>query len=153
MKIFLVAQQSTMFRLVMALIITDIIFGCLRAARERCFNSNVGINGMIRKAAMCVSLLCMAYIDELLSLNLIAFVPEGIIEYLPLKTAGCMEFFAVIYAVYEVLSVLKNMTLAGLPVAKIWDILKKFLKDTTGEIVDTDDDEDEEKKESETEGE
>jgi hypothetical protein len=55
-----------------------------------------------------------------------------------------MEFFAVIYCVYEVLSVLKNMTLSGLPVDKIWEAVRKFLKNNTGEIIDVDDDDDEE---------
>lgn len=124
----------------------DVIFGCLRAIKEHEFNSAIGINGMIRKAGMLISLVCMAYIDMIISLNLIGFIPEGIREYLPLEAVGIMEFFAVIYCIYEILSVLKNMTLSGLPVDKIWEAVRGFLKKNTSEIVDTDED-DEEKKE------
>ena len=143
--ILIFAQQNAIFKLVIALVVMDVIFGCLRAIKEKQFNSSVGINGMIRKAGMLISLVCMIYLDRILELNLIGFIPEGVLQYLPLKRSGIMEFFAVIYAVYEVLSVLKNMALSGLPVEKIWKVLKNFLQSNTSEIIDINDDE--EKKE------
>ena len=134
--------QSRMFQLLSILIVTDIIFGCLRALREKKFNSSVGINGMIRKAGMMLSCICMAWVDNVISLNLIGFIPEAIRSYLPLETVDIMSFFAVIFCIYEVLSVLKNMTLSGLPVDKIWKATGKFLKENTGEIIEAEEVED-----------
>ena len=50
-----------------------------------------------------------------------------------------MEFFALLYIVYEVLSVLKNMTLSGLPVRRVWITVKAFLKKNTGEFIEVED--------------
>lgn len=133
--------QSKMFQILAILIVMDICFGCLRAAREHTFNSSIGINGMIRKAGMVLSCICMAWLDSIIDLNLIGFIPEAVRNYLPLDTVDVMTFFAVIYCVYEILSVLKNMTLSGLPVDKIWKTVGKFLRDNTGEIIDIDDEE------------
>ena len=136
-----------MFQILAILIVMDIVFGCLRAVRERTFNSSIGINGMIRKAGMVLSCICMAWLDSIIDLNLIGFIPEAVRGYLPLDRVDVMTFFAVIFCVYEVLSVLKNMTLSGLPVDKIWAAMRKFLKENTGEIIDIDEDKDEEVKE------
>ena len=136
-----------MFQILAILIVMDIVFGCLRAVRERTFNSSIGINGMIRKAGMVLSCICMAWLDSIIDLNLIGFIPEAVRNYLPLDRVDVMTFFAVIFCVYEVLSVLKNMTLSGLPVDKIWAAMRKFLKENTGEIIDIDEDKDEEVKE------
>ena len=38
----------------------------------------------------------------------------------------------------EIVSILKNMTLAGLPVKKLWDAVKKFLGKYTEELPDDD---------------
>lgn len=141
-----------MFQLLAIFIIMDIIFGCLRAVREKTFNSSVGINGMIRKAGMMISVICMCWVDSVIQLNLIGFVPEAIRNYLPIEKVDTMTFFAIIFCVYEILSVLKNMTLSGLPVNKIWETLRKFLKENTSEIMDEDKDfEDDEEEKSETE--
>lgn len=141
----LTMAQSSLFQLVAILVIMDVIFGCLRAIKEKAFNSTIGINGMIRKAGILVSLLFMALIDTVIHIDLIAFVPEAITQYLPAPQVGLLEFFAIIYTIYEILSVLKNMTLAGLPVRKIWDIMREFLQKNTGEIAEFVDSEDENK--------
>ena len=145
--VFISMTQSRMFQLLSILIVMDILFGCLRAMKEKSFNSSIGINGMIRKAGMMLSCICMAWVDNVIDLNLIGFIPEAIRSYLPIDNVDIMTFFAIIFAVYEVLSVLKNMTLSGLPVDKIWKTVGKFLKENTGEIIDIDE---EEKKEEVT---
>lgn len=139
--VFISVGQNTIFRILLVLVVMDVIFGCLRAIKDHKFNSTVGINGMIRKAGMLISLVCMTYLDALLDFNLIGFIPENIRGYLPAETVGIMEFFAIIYIIYEILSVLKNMTLSGLPVSKIWIASEKFLKDNTAEISDFPEDE------------
>lgn len=130
------AGQSKLFQIIIILVIMDVIFGTFRAAKEKQFNSCIGINGMIRKAGMMVSLICLVYLDAIIEFNLIGFIPDGIRQYLPGDSIGIMEFFAVIYIVYEAVSVLKNMALSGLPVGKVWSKLKIFLEENTGEIAE-----------------
>ena len=137
------AGQSKLLQVLIVLVVMDVIFGLLRAIKEKAFNSSIGINGMIRKAGMLISLVCLIFLDAIIQINLIGFIPEGIREYLPGDSVGAMEFFAFIYIVYEAVSVLKNMTLAGLPLRHIWEITRKFLVEKTGEITEVPSDSDE----------
>ena len=134
--VIIAAGQSKLFRALIVLVVMDVIFGTLRAIKEKQFNSCVGINGMIRKAGMMISLVCLVYLDDIVHFNLIGFIPDGIRGYMPGETIGIMEFFAVIYIVYEAVSVLKNMSLSGLPVGRIWTAVKHFLSDNTAEIAE-----------------
>lgn len=133
--VVLAAGHSKFFQILIVLVIMDVIFGVLRACREKKFNSTIGINGMIRKAGMLISLVCMVYLDAIVQFNLIGFIPEAIRSYLPSESIGIMEFFALIYVIYEVVSVLKNMALSGLPVSKIWVKLRTWLETNTEEIA------------------
>ena len=135
-EIFITISQSKMFQLLAILIIMDVVFGCLRAVKEKSFNSTVGINGLIRKGGMFLCCICLVFVDNIISLDLIGFIPDAIKSYLPIEKIDIMSFFAVIFCIYEVLSVLKNMALSGLPVNKIWKKLSNFLKTNTGEIID-----------------
>lgn len=54
--------------------------------------------------------------------------------YLPGQTVGTMEFFALLYIAYEIVSILKNMSLCGLPVKKVWRTVKKALSKYTNEL-------------------
>lgn len=132
--------HSILFRLAVVLLVTDTVFGILRACRERKFNSCVGIDGAIRKAGMLISLALFYVVDTILDLNLIGFIPDEIRGMMGLTTVGVMGFFALVYCVYEIVSVLKNMALAGLPVSKIWKKLAEWLKANTGEISELPDD-------------
>lgn len=143
LPVVIAAGQSKLFQVLVVLVVMDIIFGTLRAVKEKKFNSCVGINGMIRKAGMMISLVCLVYLDDIITFNLIGFIPEGIRQYLPGDSIGVMEFFAAVYIVYEAVSVLKNMALSGLPVGKIWGKVKDFLSANTGEIAELPEDENE----------
>lgn len=134
---FVSLSASRLFKLVIVLIIMDIIFGSLRAIKEKKFNSSVGIDGMIRKAGMLLSLFFLVYVDDILDMNLIGFIPDSVLIYLPINSVGVMEFFAFVYSIYETISVLKNMTLSGLPTKTIWGAVEKFLSANTGEMVST----------------
>lgn len=139
--VLLAAGQSKLFQVLVVLVVMDVIFGSLRAIKEKRFNSCVGINGMIRKAGMMISLVCLVCLDDIITFNLIGFIPEGIREYLPGESIGIMEFFAVIYIAYEAVSVLKNMALSGLPVGQVWTRVKVFLSANTAEIAELPEDE------------
>ena len=137
--VFDIMRGNILFQLVVIMIVMDVVFGSLRAAKERSFNSSVGIDGGIRKIGMLISLVCLVFVDILCPVNLVGFLPETLREYIHMQDITVMEFFALLYIVYEILSVLKNMTLSGLPVRKVWVTVKGFLKKNTGEFIEIED--------------
>lgn len=132
------AAHNRVIQLVVLAIVCDTIFGVLRAVKEKKFNSCAGIDGAIRKVGMLISLVFMLAIDVLVKVNLIAFIPESARTYLGLTTVGVAEFFSLLYIAYEVVSILKNMTLCGLPIKGIWEKVRAFLTKYTEELPDTD---------------
>ena len=137
--VFDIMRVNILFQLVVIMIVMDVVFGSLRAAKERSFNSSVGIDGGIRKIGMLISLVCLVFVDILCPVNLVGFLPETLREYIHMQDITVMEFFALLYIVYEVLSVLKNMTLSGLPVRRVWITVKGFLRKNTGEFIEIED--------------
>ena len=132
------AAHNRVIQLVVLAIVCDTIFGVLRAVKEKKFNSCAGIDGAIRKVGMLISLVFMLAIDVLVKVNLIAFIPESVSTYLGLSRVGVAEFFSLLYIAYEVVSILKNMTLCGLPIKGIWEKVRAFLTKYTEELPDTD---------------
>lgn len=132
------AAHNKIIQLVVLAIVCDTVFGVLRAIKEKKFNSCAGIDGAIRKVGMLISLVFMLAIDVLVKVNLIAFIPESVRTYLGLTTVGVAEFFSLLYIAYEVVSILKNMTLCGLPIKGIWEKVRAFLTKYTEELPDTD---------------
>lgn len=139
-RIYEAAAHDTLIQLVAIAIVTDTIFGVMRAIKERKFNSCFGINGAIRKISMIFSIVCMVVADTLIQINLIGFIPEKAREAMNLQAVGITEFFAILYVAYETVSILKNMTLCGLPVRKIWDYVRKVLSKYTNELPDAEED-------------
>ena len=137
--VFDIMRGNILFQLVVIMIVMDVVFGSLRAAKERSFNSSVGIDGGIRKIGMLISLVCLVFVDILCPVNLVGFLPETLREYIHMQDITVMEYFALLYIVYEVLSVLKNMTLSGLPVRRVWITVKGFLRKNTGEFIEIED--------------
>lgn len=131
------AAHNKLIELVVLAIVFDTIFGVLRAIREKRFNSCAGIDGAIRKVGILISLAFMLAIDQLIKVNLIGFIPEAVRTQLGLNTVGVAEFFALLYIAYEVVSILKNMALCGLPVKKVWEKIREFLSNYTEELPDT----------------
>ena len=88
---------------------------------------------------MLVSLVFLAVVDNLLHINLIGFIPDEVRQYFPqsVSVIGLAEFFGLLYLCYEVVSILKNMALCGLPVKKLWETVRKFLGKYTEELPDT----------------
>lgn len=131
--------HNTIIQLVVIAVVMDTLFGAGRALKQHKFNSSVGIDGAIRKISMLVSLVFLAVIDGLVHINLIGFIPEEARAYFPqsISTIGLAEFFGLLYLCYEVVSILKNMALCGLPVKKLWEAVRKFLGKYTEELPDT----------------
>lgn len=133
---FEMLYENTFVLLVALLAVADTVFGILRAIKQRAFNSSFGIDGAIRKVAMLLSLIFLLIIDSRVNINLIGFIPREIKSALGLGTVGTTEFFRLIYIAYEAVSILKNMALCGLPVKKVTEKLKAFLKKWTTELPD-----------------
>ena len=118
----------------------DTVFGFMRAVRERKWNSSVGIDGAIRKISMLACMTFMVVLDRVCGFNLIQIFPKEVIQFLAkitLTHVGFAEFFGILFVAYECVSILKNMTLCGLPVKWVWVKAYKFLHTYTDELPDT----------------
>lgn len=116
-------------------IIFDVIFGVLRALKERKINSTIGIDGIIRKCGMMLSIILCLIIDSIINIDLIIFIPNEIKEYLGINRAGVTFLFNSLYIVFEILSIMKNMVKCELPIPKkLRNIFEKILKEFTKEM-------------------
>lgn len=135
-------MNSKIIQLIILAVVIDTILGVLRAIRERKFNSCLGINGAIRKIAMIICIVFCILIDEIVSINLIGFLPDAALEwlhtYMNIESIGLAWFFGILFVVYEIVSILKNMTLCGLPVKNVFIYVRKFLLKYTDELPDDD---------------
>ena len=75
-------------------------------------------------------------VDAVIKVNLIGFVPEAVRGQLGVEAIGLAEFFSLLYIAYEIISILKNMALCGLPVKEIWVKVKGVLSKYTTELPD-----------------
>lgn len=57
MRYFNILVENNLLKALVICIVLDTIFGILRAIKERKLNSNIGIDGTIRKAGMMISIL------------------------------------------------------------------------------------------------
>lgn len=116
-------------------IILDTVLGILRAIKERKINSAIGIDGMLRKAGMVLSLFFFYLVDCVVQIDLIGFIPQETKTLININKIGMGELFSLIFIIFEFLSVLKNMTLCKLPIPKkLQNFLSKLLKEFTQEI-------------------
>ena len=65
-KYFVHLLENSNIKLLLIFIIFDIVFGILRAIKERKLNSTIGIDGMIRKAGMILSDCFLFIIDRII---------------------------------------------------------------------------------------
>ena len=134
-KIIMLLAGNSFFRILLIAVTLDTILGVLRAIKEHKFNSCVGIDGAIRKSAMLLSVCLLMAVDVILNINVLFMIPQNYIELLGIHKLGICEFFSILFVLYEIVSVLKNMTLCGLPVpAKIKRWVQNFLEDMTEEL-------------------
>lgn len=134
-KILFLLSSNSFIRVLLIAVTLDTLLGVLRAIKEHKFNSCVGIDGAIRKAAMLFSVCLLMATDVIMHINALFMVPETYIKVLGISKLGICEFFCLLFILYELVSILKNMTLCGLPVpsgVKKW--IQKFLEDMTEEL-------------------
>lgn len=130
-NVFNNVKNNSGCKILCILLLADIIFGVLRAIKERKVNSTIGIDGMIRKTAMLLSVVFMSAIDCVIQFNLIGFIPEQIKTAMKMEYIGFNDLFNLLYIVFEFLSVMKNMIKCKLPIPKkfqkwLEDVLKKY---------------------------
>ena len=112
--------SNLFFEILLIAVVLDTVLGVLRAIKEHKFNSCVGIDGAIRKVAMMFSVVFLILVDSLVDMNFLFMIPEEYLKYLGITKLGICELFCLLFIMYEAVSILKNMTLCGLPVpAKI----------------------------------
>lgn len=118
-------------------IVLDVVFGFLRSIKERKTNSTIGIDGIIRKTGMLITIATAIAIDKIAEIDLIFFIPENIKNVLNLKECGIAILFNSLYIIFEGLSILKNMRKCGIPFPrKLNDFLEKLLTEFTSEVED-----------------
>lgn len=125
MQFFNILQECNELKVLLIFVVLDTIFGIFRSIREKKLNSNIGIDGLIRKFGMMISVIFFIGIDMLLKINLIGFIPEEVKKFIGLESIGISTLFLYLFMIYEFLSVLKNMIKCKLPIPKA---LQKFLE-------------------------
>lgn len=134
-KIITLLSSNSFVKILLIAVALDAILGVLRAIKEHKFNSCVGIDGAIRKAGMLLSVCFLMATDVIMHINVLSMVPEEYVQLLGIDKMGICEFFSLLFILYELVSILKNMTLCGLPVpTKIKRWIQKFLDDMTEEL-------------------
>ena len=127
--------NNSVIKVLVVFIILDVIFGVLRSIKQHKINSTIGIDGIIRKTAIMFTIVGCVVLDNIVNINIISFVPDSIRESLNITKIGTSELFGILYCVFEVLSIFKNMYKIGVPLPiKLKNFLEKILKDFTSEI-------------------
>ena len=84
---------------------------------------------------MLLSVCFLMATDVIMHINVLSMIPEEYVQLLGIDKMGICEFFSLLFILYELVSILKNMTLCGLPVpTKIKRWIQKFLDDMTEEL-------------------
>ena len=124
-------------RILAIFIVLDVIFGFLRSIKERKTNSTIGIDGIIRKTGMLITIVVAIVLDKMCKIDLIFFIPEDLKQALKINSCGITLLFNALYIIFEILSILKNMKRCGIPFPKkLNSFLEKLLKEFTQEVVD-----------------
>lgn len=135
MQFFIILNESKELKVLLICVLLDTIFGVLRAIKERKLNSNVGIDGLIRKFGMMISVIFFMLIDFIIALNLIGFIPEEIRTAINIEAVGISTLFLYLFILYEALSILKNMIKCKIPIPKrLQKVLKELFMKYTDEL-------------------
>lgn len=122
-------------KVLIVVIVLDLILGVLRAIKEKAVNSTIGIDGMIRKFGMLIVIVFLFIIDSILHFNLIGFIPEEARAVINMKEIGIGGIFNLLFIIFEILSIFKNMILCKLPIPKkLQTWLENVMKEFTGEL-------------------
>ena len=79
-QIITLISSNSFIRILLIAVTLDTLLGVLRAIKEHKFNSCVGIDGAIRKAAMLFSVCLLMATDVIMHINILFMVPETYIK-------------------------------------------------------------------------
>ena len=123
------------FKILIYAVLMDTFLGVLRAIKEHKFNSGVGIDGIIRKVAMLFSVIFLMLIDSIIQIDFLFMIPDEYLQYIGLERLGICALFCILFILFESISILKNMTLCGLPIPqRLRNYIQKFLDNMTDEL-------------------
>ena len=135
MQFFNILYESKELKVLLICVLLDTIFGVLRAIKQKKLNSNIGIDGLIRKFGMTISVVFFMLIDYIVKLNLIGFIPEDVRKTVGVETIGISGLFLYLFIIYESLSIFKNMILCKIPIPKkLQKVLKELFQKYTNEL-------------------
>ena len=130
-------KNNKSIQILVIFIVLDVIFGFLRSIKERKTNSTIGIDGIIRKTGMMITIVVAIILDKIANIDLLFFFPEELKAVLTINTCGIAILFNSLYIIFESLSILKNMRKCGIPFPrKLNDFLEKLLTEFTSEVED-----------------
>ena len=136
-RFFTALMGNVFIQLLLIAVCADMVFGSLRAAKYRKWNSAVGIDGAIRKAGMLACVLLFTAIDMMMHVDVLGWLPadvRNVLDSCGVVKMGVTGLFALLFVLYEATSVLKNMLLCGLPVpAGLREKLGAWLSNMTEE--------------------
>ena len=135
MQIIEILVENKVLQVLAIFLAMDTIFGVLRSFKEHRTNSTIGIDGIVRKIAMLTAIVICIIIDFIVKIDFVNFIPEDIRVTLSIGQVGLSYLFGMLYCLFEVLSIFKNMIKIGIPLPiKLKKFLEKLLKEYTKEI-------------------
>lgn len=130
-------SNNKSIQILVIFIVLDVVFGFLRSIKERKTNSTIGIDGIIRKTGMIITIIVTIILDKIANIDLLFFFPEELKTVLKINSCGITILFNSLYIIFESLSILKNMRKCGIPFPrKLNDFLEKLLSEFTAEVED-----------------
>ena len=129
--------NNKLIQVLVIFIVLDVIFGILGSIKQKKTNSTIGIDGIIRKIGMLFSIAGCVMLDSIVKIDLVFFLPEQLKEYI--GSIGIASLFAIIYCLFETLSIFKNMIRCKIPLpSKLKKYIEKLLKEFTNEVKEGD---------------
>lgn len=111
-------NNKPMATVLLIAIIVDIIFGVLRAMKQKVLNSTIGNGGLIKKCAIILCVIFLMFVDFILHIDVINWLPQDVAKFLGLEYIGLATFFSIFFIIFELLSIIKNMEMLGIPMPK-----------------------------------
>lgn len=128
-------SNNNFMYLIIILIFFDSTLGFFNSIKNRKISSCVGINGIFKKMSILLTFIMAYMIDCCINVNLIGFIPKDKLAFLGITDIGFFEIFGAMLIAFESISVLKNISLAGIPIPKfLKENIEKFLNSFTNEI-------------------
>lgn len=128
-------SNNNFMYLICILIVFDSTLGFFNSLKNKKISSCVGINGIFKKMSILLTFIMSYMIDSCININLIGFIPKDKLSFLGLTDIGFFEVFGTMLIAFESISVLKNISMAGIPIPKfLKENIEKFLNSFTNEL-------------------